>query len=335
MEQSYSFRTKKHNQEVSCNMDLKKTEKHSMPHKLAIVIPAYKAKFLSETLDSIASQTDKRFCVYIGDDRSPENIGTIVNQYKGKFECVYKRFEENLGGKDLVAQWERCIDMIQGEEWIWLFSDDDFMDSTCVEAFYKEIVKESCKADLLRFDVQIIKPGGNPIEQTNFPAMSDSEYLFKNKFNGKCHCFAVEYIFSKNIYLKQNGFQNFDLAWNSDLATWMKFGINGITTIKGPMVTWRFSGENITTIKTTSINSRKWNASIDFLLWSKDFFRSIMKCQDYYIDLLFLKLLHGNIKKLSLQYCLKNSMDFIGLGLRRYIMLLLVYGTTIISKLKK
>ena len=55
------------------------------PTQLAIVIPAYKAKFLPKTLDSIAAQTDKRFCVYIGDDCSPEDIGSIVEPYKGKF----------------------------------------------------------------------------------------------------------------------------------------------------------------------------------------------------------------------------------------------------------
>ena len=49
--------------------------------QLAIVIPAYKAKYLPETLDSLVAQTDKRFHVYIGDDKSPEDIETIVKRY--------------------------------------------------------------------------------------------------------------------------------------------------------------------------------------------------------------------------------------------------------------
>ena len=41
--------------------------------KLAIVIPAYKGRFLKETLDSIAVQAHKdEFVLYIGDDASPE-----------------------------------------------------------------------------------------------------------------------------------------------------------------------------------------------------------------------------------------------------------------------
>ena len=39
---------------------------------LAIIIPYFKLTFFEETLKSLASQTSKRFKVYIGDDASPE-----------------------------------------------------------------------------------------------------------------------------------------------------------------------------------------------------------------------------------------------------------------------
>ena len=80
-------------------------------NRLAIVIPTYKATFLPAALDSIAAQTCKDFTLYVGDDCSPEPIGDIVEQYRDKIDLVYQRFDTNLGGKDLVAQWERCIAM--------------------------------------------------------------------------------------------------------------------------------------------------------------------------------------------------------------------------------
>ena len=43
----------------------------SMEEKIAIVIPAYKCRFLRQTLDSIVVQTCRSFTVYIGDDASP------------------------------------------------------------------------------------------------------------------------------------------------------------------------------------------------------------------------------------------------------------------------
>lgn len=71
---------------------------------MAIVIPAYKGRFLKETLDSIAVQAHKdEFVLYIGDDASPERLDKIVESYQNKVNLVYHRFSENMGGKDLVA----------------------------------------------------------------------------------------------------------------------------------------------------------------------------------------------------------------------------------------
>ena len=51
----------------------------SMEEKIAIVIPAYKCRFLRQTLDSIVVQTCRSFTVYIGDDASPQNLKEIVS----------------------------------------------------------------------------------------------------------------------------------------------------------------------------------------------------------------------------------------------------------------
>ena len=68
---------------------------------MAIVIPAYKGRFLKETLDSIAVQAHKdEFVLYIGDDASPERLDKIVESYQNKVNLVYHRFSENMGGKD-------------------------------------------------------------------------------------------------------------------------------------------------------------------------------------------------------------------------------------------
>lgn len=68
--------------------------------KLAIVIPAYKGRFLKETLDSIAVQVHKdEFVLYIGDDASPERLDKIVESYQNKVNLVYHRFSENMGGQ--------------------------------------------------------------------------------------------------------------------------------------------------------------------------------------------------------------------------------------------
>lgn len=49
--------------------------------KFSITIPAFKAKFLKECIDSVLSQTYKNFEVIIVNDASPEDLTSIVNQY--------------------------------------------------------------------------------------------------------------------------------------------------------------------------------------------------------------------------------------------------------------
>lgn len=67
---------------------------------MAIVIPAYKGRFLKETLDSIAVQAHKdEFVLYIGDDASPERLDKIVESYQNKVNLVYHRSSENMGGQ--------------------------------------------------------------------------------------------------------------------------------------------------------------------------------------------------------------------------------------------
>ena len=100
-----------------------------MDQNLAIIIPAYKGAYLKRTLDSLVQQTNKNFSVYIGDDCSPENLPDIINQYISLLNITYKKFSDNRGKSDLISQWERCLDMIQNEEYFILFSDDDIMEA--------------------------------------------------------------------------------------------------------------------------------------------------------------------------------------------------------------
>ena len=106
---------------------------------LAIVIPYFKRTFFEATLESLANQTDKRFKVYIGDDASPENLTDLLEKYKGKFDFVYHRFDDNLGSISLTQQWERCIALSGEEEWVMILGDDDVLGENVVEEFYSNL----------------------------------------------------------------------------------------------------------------------------------------------------------------------------------------------------
>jgi glycosyltransferase involved in cell wall biosynthesis len=234
-----------------------------MDRTLAIIIPAYKASFLSEALASIEKQSDQRFRLYIGDDASTEDIKGVVEQYSNRIPLVYHRFSENLGGVDLVAHWARCVALSEREEWIWLFSDDDIMDSDCVAAIHSA----SSTCDVLRFNTQGIDGEGR-LARWNSPMppiMSSLQFAY-HVFVNRVSSTAPEFLFRRAAYGAMGGFVNFPLAWFSDHATWMWLGRDrGIETIAGPMVHIRQSGENLST---NSVHlADKALSAVDFLAW--------------------------------------------------------------------
>lgn len=112
-----------------------------MENKIAVIIPAYKDTYLLNTLISINNQTDKKFNLYICNDSSPYNIEKVLADFKkiNKIHFEYIKFENNLGGSDLIQHWNRCINQIKNEEWIWLFSDDDLMEDNCIRDLNHQI----------------------------------------------------------------------------------------------------------------------------------------------------------------------------------------------------
>jgi len=245
-----------------------------MMHRLAIIIPAYKATFLPAALDSIAAQTCKDFALYVGDDCSPEPIGEIVEQYRDKIELVYQRFDSNLGGKNLVAQWERCISMSKEEPYIWLFSDDDVMEPNCVEQLLRTIDETKGAYDLYHFDSYRIDENGKfELLRKPYPSIITSYDYYKGKMMGKYDSYVVENVFSRRIYEQSGGFKNFDLAWGSDVATWCIFSNDkGMCSVPGALIGWRRSSQNITPSKTRETAERKLMADCAFLCWTYRFY---------------------------------------------------------------
>jgi len=213
---------------------------------LAIIIPFYKLTFFEETLQSLSNQTDKRFKVYIGDDASPENPSSLLEQYQGKFDVVYHRFAENLGGKSLPQQWERCIALSTTEEWIMILGDDDVLGDTVVESFYNNQDVFLGKTNVIRYASKKLF-GKNIVDSSVFvhPEWESATAAFYRKFAKTTRSTLSEYIFSRASYLKY-GFYDYPLAWNSDDRAWLEFSDDQpIFTINESIVYFRLSDLNI------------------------------------------------------------------------------------------
>lgn len=216
---------------------------------LAIVIPYYNYNFFEFTLNSLASQTDKRFKVYVGDDAGSVNPKQILNNYQNKFNLKFKRFENNLGGISLVEQWERCINLIEDETWVQILGDDDVLDPNCVSSFYKSLEEvEANNCQVIRFASRYIDSKGKPLANYKdyyHPKLQKSTESFFLHFLGKSRSSLSEHIFRKTSYEKHK-FYNFPLAWHSDDRAWLDFTNQGnLYTINEAIVEVRLSNDNI------------------------------------------------------------------------------------------
>lgn len=242
-------------------------------NKLAIVIPAYKACFLRQTLDSISRQTGKCFKVYIGDDASPDDLKEICDEFAPKLDLVYTRFDKNLGGSSLVGHWNRCIEM-SSEPWVWLFCDDDIMGPECVEMFHKTIEREKDKYRVLRFNTLIIDDKDEVIRiNPPHPLTETVAQFIYHRLQYERSSYVSEYIFSRESYLENKGMIDFPMAWCSDDASWVAFpNKNGIFTIPGPYVRWRQSSQNISP-SGAKYQTDRIEASFRFVNWLDNFIK--------------------------------------------------------------
>ncbi len=242
---------------------------------LAIVIPYYKKIFFRETLKSIAAQTCKDFVLYIGDDASPENPQDIINEFKDKINIVYHRFDENIGGEDLVAQWERCINLTNEEEWLWLFSDDDEMADTCVEELYT-LIKDSDNVQFVRFTKKFLNiKTGEYYFSSYDKGKNDIESFIRDALDlTENHLTLPEFAYTRRLYEK-NGFVNFPLAWWADKATYLNFIIDAKLIYNlSSIVLFKF-GENISSDNNVKIMKIKNVADIKFLVFMRSYISSL------------------------------------------------------------
>lgn len=206
---------------------------------LAIVIPFYKIEYFEKVLESLRDQTNQNFNLYIGNDASPQDPAYLIEKYQSIISN-YKKYDQNIGGISLTKHWDRCIkNLVQGEEWIMILCDDDFVDPTIVNEFYKYA---TTKNHVIKFATRIVSEDGSKIlgEFTNKTYENSIAYTVEKILNKKRSTLS-EHIFRRKKY-DQYGFKDFKLAFGSDDVAWVDFtGGKNMTCINDAFVNYRKS----------------------------------------------------------------------------------------------
>lgn len=234
--------------------------------KYSFVLPAYKARFFKEAIDSILAQTYTDFELIIVNDASPEDLESIVHSYNDP-RIRYYRNEQNIGGKDLVAQWNHCLGYAKGE-YVILASDDDIYFPQYLEKM-NTLVEKYPDIYIYRPRIQLIDGNNNTLCVLDglSEIVSRVEFLYY-WMKGIIGSGIQYYIFKKSALDEISGFKNYPLAWFSDDATVFELSKKGLVFCNEVLFSFRFSGINITTKRNSSKElAGKFRALIYFDKW--------------------------------------------------------------------
>lgn len=234
--------------------------------KFTVAIPAYKAKFLSEAIESVLSQTYTDFELVIVDDASPENIEGICAKYK---DCRIKYFRNarNCGAEHVVDNWNICLSKAAGDFFLCM-GDDDMLVSNCLETYLKLIEKHP-GLDVYHGRTILINEKSNVISV--LPQRDETENVYqmmKYRLSGGVQ-FLGDFLYRTSFIKSMGGFFYLPFAWCSDdITAYIAAGKKGIANTSIPVFSYR---QNQYSITTSGHYRQKLEALLKASHWYDDF----------------------------------------------------------------
>ncbi len=141
--------------------------------KISVIVPVYKVeKYLARCLDSILGQTHKDLEVILVDDGSPDNSGSICDEYAKKDARVRVIHKPNGG---VSSARNAGIDIAEGDFLTFVDSDD-----TIEEDMYAHMLRvaNETESDIVECNYREIVTDE---EKKNSPPDTDEVFLYTNK----------------------------------------------------------------------------------------------------------------------------------------------------------
>lgn len=212
-------------------------------NKISFILPAWKGCFLRDAIDSIVAQTRQDWELIVVDDCSPEALSEIVASFKDP-RIRYIRNEQNLGGENLVRQWNHCISFATGD-YIVLAADDDLYKPTFCEECLR-LAEKYPQVDLIHASVEQIDESGNHLEDDSILPEFTNKYEYLNWWiTGRTFTCIGNFAFRRTALLAMGGFIDFPCAFGSDIATPIALSVNGVANTQDMLFCFRQSTQHL------------------------------------------------------------------------------------------
>ena len=248
----------------------------------SFIMPAYKAKFLSKAVNSILEQEYNNFELIIVNDASPENLEDIVKEFQDK-RIRYTENSHNIGGYDLVKNWNSCVSLAQND-YIILATDDDIFEKDFLSNAVT-LIEKYPEVSLIRSGVKKIDEHENVID-FEFPLkkfMTAQEFMLYYAKGGTISCVS-NYIIKKTSLKENHGFISFPRAHYSDDATALALSKNGVACMQKNSFKFRVSNINLSNLNDYKTVKDQLKATTLYMGWYLEHIKSINVSSDNYIE---------------------------------------------------
>ena len=190
----------------------------------SVIVPVYKVeKYLNKCVNSILMQKNVDFEVILVDDGSPDNCGTICDEYAEKDPRFRVIHQVNKG---LSGARNSGIRDARGEYLIFIDSDDYWNDENGLQKIMN-VIYENNDLDIICFGVNIIKENGDfvksrklTVDNKDFSSKYDTlkEMVYRNEYISTSYVKAVkrDLIVNNNIYFIDRIYSE-DIEWSARL----------------------------------------------------------------------------------------------------------------------
>jgi len=213
--------------------------------KFTIAIPAYKKEYLEEAIRSVLAQSFTDFELLILDDDSPNDLQSIVGKFNDK-RIRYYRNGRNVGALNVVKNWNKCLDLAEGE-YIICMGDDDCL---CPDALteYARYIDMYPDCDLFHGATEMINEESELINIQEARPDCESVYSMAwHRLTRKREQFIGDFLFSTKALKEVGGFYDLPLAWASDDISALRVAMkNGVVNLSEIVFRYRVNRINIT-----------------------------------------------------------------------------------------
>lgn len=264
---------------------------------ISVTVPTFKKQYLKDCIESVLAQDYGNYELVVVDDNSPEDIESVVKQYKDSRLRYYKN-ENGFGGYNVVGNWNRCLELAKGDYMICM-GDDDMLRPNCL-SLYAKAINDNPEFDVFHIRTEIINENNEVSDlQEPRPEIESMYSMIWNLWKGRDQ-FIGDFLFKSKPLRDKGGFYFLPYAWSSDKITaYLAAGAKGICNIN--TVGFSYRRTSITISNSCNTQRERYIALLGEKEWYKQMVENAKSPVDE-MEQLYFKLIRNGYESYMQRY---------------------------------